>query len=623
MIPEESYLWKFPKEMEDAGLEDNGFTDPFRYVPDPRVLHAGRIVISRLAEWASMPEGTPEKTIERSFAEGKMLGVLICRTGFLAAFSGTVKGSGGVTSSVDGFVPPIIDLTNEQGYFKINEAAITRLNKELKILSSSPAYNAIKTELINAQATRDAEIEALQDQIRLAKIQRDKIRNESTDPSKLDGLIRESQFQKAELKRCKDRWKDRIYEIENQISEFEATIRDLKARRAEQSDALQKWIFENAIVHNGAGESLSIWEIFSCGGLTPPGGTGDCAAPKLLNYAFAHGLEPLAMGEFWYGASPDTAVRTHGHFYPSCTSKCGPLLGYMMKGLRHPIRSGATERSGMTDTSLPTPICNLYEDESIIVVEKPSGIPSVPGLDGRNSLQELLTSQSNEIHAVHRLDMDTSGVMVFAKTSEAAVNLRRQFEEHTIRKTYMARVSNNIINPPVGRYVETVLPPWPQGVVSDQQTALWAFAASRCQQWEGLSLHTVLREESTVSRKGTIDLPLAPDYDERPRQKVDFNQGKEAHTEYEVVRNNQNGTSDLLLYPHTGRTHQLRVHCAHHLGLGRPIVGDLLYGGYSVFDNKASEPAHPARLCLHALSITFRHPLTAEELTFTSEKLAY
>lgn len=564
MIPEESYLWKFPKEMEDAGLEDNGFTDPFRYVPDPRVLHAGRIVISRLAEWASMPEGRPEKTIERSFAEGKMLGVLICRTGFLAAFSGTVKGSdGSVTASVDGFVPPIIDLTDEQGYFKINEAAITRLNKELKILSSSPAYNAIKTELINAQATRDAEIEALQDQIRLAKIQRDKIRNESTDPSKLDGLIRESQFQKAELKRCKDRWKDRIYEIENQISEFEATIRVLKARRAEQSDALQKWIFENAIVHNGAGESLSIWEIFSCGGLTPPGGTGDCAAPKLLNYAFAHGLEPLAMGEFWYGASPDTAVRTHGHFYPSCTSKCGPLLGYMMKGLRHPITG---------TTSLPTPIGNLFEDDSIIVVEKPSGMPSVPGLDGRNSLQELLTSQSNEIHAVHRLDMDTSGVMVFAKTAEAAVNLRRQFEEHTIRKTYMARVS-----------ADTDIP----------------------------------------SGKGAIDLPLSPDYDERPRQKIDFRQGKPAYTEYEIIRNHEDGTADLLLYPHTGRTHQLRVHCAHHLGLGRPIVGDLLYGGYSVFDNKAIEPAHPSRLCLHALSITFRHPETGQELTFTSDRLSY
>lgn len=594
MIPEESYLWKFPKEMEDAGLEDNGFTDPFRYVPDPRVLHAGRIVISRLAEWASMPEGTPEKTIERSFAEGKMLGVLICRAGFLAAFSGTVKGPDGVTSSVDGFVPPIIDLTDEQGYFKINEAAITRLNKELEILSSSPAYNAIKTELINAQATRDAEIEALQDQIRLAKIQRDKIRNESTDPSKLDELIRESQFQKAELKRCKDRWKDRICGIENRISEFEATIRDLKARRAEQSDALQKWIFENAIVHNGAGESSSIWEIFSRGGLTPPGGTGDCAAPKLLNYAFAHGLKPLAMGEFWYGASPDTAVRTHGHFYPSCTSKCGPLLGYMMKGLRLPVKPAMTEKGTLRI---------LFEDESLIVVEKPSGMPSVPGLDGRTSAQEIL---GDRYHVVHRLDMDTSGVMIFAKTPEDAVNLRRQFEEHTVRKTYIAKVSAD----------------------------------------------TVSQTGSSKTGKGAIDLPLSPDYDERPRQKVDFNQGKEAYTEYEVVRNNQDGTSDLLLYPHTGRTHQLRVHCAHHLGLGRPIVGDLLYGAHSVDDvtgnaqfsqaaisgdanighSAISREAHPGlgathshanRLCLHAQSITFRHPATGEQMTFTSDTLSY
>jgi tRNA pseudouridine32 synthase/23S rRNA pseudouridine746 synthase len=222
----------------------------------------------------------------------------------------------------------------------------------------------------------------------------------------------------------------------------------------------------------------------------------------------------------------------------------------------------------------------LFEDESLIVVEKTSGMPSVPGLDGRNSLQELLTSQSNEIHAVHRLDMDTSGVMVFAKTSEAAVNLRRQFEEHTIRKTYMARVS-----------ADTDIP--------------------------------------SKTGKGTIDLPLSPDYDERPRQKIDFRQGKPAYTEYEIIRNHEDGTADLLLYPHTGRTHQLRVHCAHHLGLGRPIVGDLLYGGHSVYDCNTdnrmatSTKGVPGRLCLHALSITFRHPLTAEELTFTSDKLSY
>lgn len=583
MISEKPYLWNFSEDVDFERLAGTGFTDPFRYVPDPLTLHAGQMIISRLAEWASMAEGTHERALERSFAEGKMLGVLVCRTGFLAAFSGTVKGQDGkVTASVDGFVPPIIDLTEKKGHFKRKEAVISLLNKEIETILSSPEYNGLKKELLDASSARDTEIENLQNRIRFAKMQRDEIRSETADPSKLDELIRESQFQKAELKRCKDRWKAHISGIEERLREFEDTIRDLKTERSAKSDALQKWIFENAVVHNGEGESSSIWDIFSAGGLVPPGGTGECAAPKLLNYAFTHGLEPLAMGEFWYGSSPDTAVRTHGNFYPSCTSKCGPLLAYMTKGLRSPVKPEVTQ------TSLPTTIGNLYEDDSIIIVEKPSGMPSVPGLDGRISLQEILSYRmevQNEstlatIHAVHRLDMDTSGVMVFAKTAEAAVNLRRQFEEHTIRKTYMARVSAG-----------TDIP--------------------------------------SKTGKGAIDLPLSPDYDERPRQKIDFRQGKPAHTEYEIVRINEDGTADLLLHPHTGRTHQLRVHCAHHLGLGRPIVGDLLYGGHSVYDCNAdnrmatSTKGVPGRLCLHALSITFRHPETGQELTFTSDRLSY
>ena len=599
MIQEKSYLWSFPAEAGCTCLPDTGFTDPFRYIPDKLVKLAGQLVIDRLAQWASLPEGSPERHIESSFAEGKMLGVLVCRTGFLAAFSGTVKGpEGRVTASVDGFVPPIIDLTEDNGHFKRKEAVITQMNKAIEILSASTELEELKKELQEASEKRDAEIENLQNRIRFSKMQRDEIRSETADPGKLDELIRESQFQKAELKRCKDRWKSHISEIKDRINEFEDTINDLKVRRSAKSDTLQKWIFENAIVRNRAGESSSIWEIFSRKGLIPPGGTGDCAAPKLLNYAFFHGLEPLAMGEFWYGTSPDTAVRTHGHFYPSCTSKCGPLLGYMMKGLRspvepvmtyrHPLMSGVTQKSEATESSLPTTFGNLYEDESIIVVEKPSGMPSVPGLDGRISLQEILTSgmagrndsSPGTIHAVHRLDMDTSGVMVFAKSAEAAVNLRRQFEDHTVRKTYMAKVSP-----------DTDIP--------------------------------------SKTGKGAIDLPLSPDYDERPRQKVDFTQGKPAHTEYETIRTNEDGTSDILLYPYTGRTHQLRVHCAHHLGLGRPIVGDLLYGGHSVYEcnrgncMETNTKVLPGRLCLHALSITFLHPETGQELTFTSDRLSY
>ena len=599
MIQEKSYLWSFPAEAGCTCLPDTGFTDPFRYIPDKLVKLAGQLVIDRLAQWASLPEGSPERHIESSFAEGKMLGVLVCRTGFLAAFSGTVKGpEGRVTASVDGFVPPIIDLTEDNGHFKRKEAVITQMNKAIDILSACPEFEDLKKELQEASEKRDEEIENLQNRIRFSKMQRDEIRSETADPARLEELIRESQFQKAELKRCKDRWKSHISEIKDRINEFEDTINDLKARRSAKSDTLQKWIFENAIVRNRAGESSSIWEIFSREGLIPPGGTGDCAAPKLLNYAFFHGLEPLAMGEFWYGTSPDTAVRTHGHFYPSCTSKCGPLLGYMMKGLRspvepvmtyrHPLMSGVTQKSEATESSLPTTFGNLYEDESIIVVEKPSGMPSVPGLDGRISLQEILTSgmagrndsSPGTIHAVHRLDMDTSGVMVFAKSAEAAVNLRKQFEEHTIRKTYMAKVSP-----------DTDIP--------------------------------------SKTGKGAIDLPLSPDYDERPRQKVDFTQGKPAHTEYEIIRTNEDGTSDILLYPYTGRTHQLRVHCAHHLGLGRPIVGDLLYGGHSVYEcnsgncMETNTKVLPGRLCLHALSITFLHPETGQELTFTSDRLSY
>jgi tRNA pseudouridine32 synthase/23S rRNA pseudouridine746 synthase len=599
MIQEKSYLWSLPAETGCTCLPDTGFTDPFRYIPDKLVKLAGQLVIDRLAQWASLPEGSPERHIESSFAEGKMLGVLVCRTGFLAAFSGTVKGpEGRVTASVDGFVPPIIDLTEDNGHFKRKEAVITQMNKAIEILSASTELEELRKEFQEASEKRDAEIETLQNRIRFSKMQRDEIRSETADPARLEELIRESQFQKAELKRCKDRWKSHISKIKDRINEFEDTINDLKARRSAKSDTLQKWIFENAIVNNGAGESSSIWEIFSREGLIPPGGTGDCAAPKLLNYAFIHGLEPLAMGEFWYGTSPDTAVRTHGHFYPSCTSKCGPLLGYMMKGLRspvepvmtyrHPLMSGVTQKSEATESSLPTTFVNLYEDESIIVVEKPSGMPSVPGLDGRISLQEMLTSgmagrndsSPGTIHAVHRLDMDTSGVMVFAKSAEAAVNLRRQFEDHTVRKTYMAKVSP-----------DTDIP--------------------------------------SKTGKGTIDLPLSPDYDERPRQKVDFTQGKPAHTEYETIRTNEDGTSDILLYPYTGRTHQLRVHCAHHLGLGRPIVGDLLYGGHSVYEcnNGNCMETHtkglPERLCLHALSITFLHPETGQELTFTSDRLSY
>ena len=561
------------------------FTNPFRYSPHPLVKKAAGEVMDMMME------------SQINETDGKMLGVLICRPMqgtnikrinhlhtlncestnnpifYIAAFSGTVHGADGkVTSTIDGFVPPIIDLTDPNGYFKRKEAEISQLNRRISDLAASSKLNNLKASLVKAQKGRDEEIAQMQNRINFSKMRRDEIRSETADSNILEELIRESQFQKAELKRIKDKWKSSISEIESEIAEAQNEITDLKSLRASMSDELQKWIFESAIVHSASGESTSIWDLFQSQGLTPPGGTGDCAAPKLLEYAYKNKLQPLAMGEFWYGKSPETAVRTHGHFYPSCTSKCGPLLGYMMKGLD-------VEQEIKSVTQSPVII---HEDESIIVVEKPSGMPSVPGLDGRTSLQEWLESQqSKSTIAVHRLDMDTSGVMVFAKTRDAEIDLKKQFEEHSVRKTYIARLTS--------RFIQS-------------------------------------NELKSPTTRSSIDLPLSADYDERPRQKVDFKQGKPAHTEYEISAVNPDGTVDILLYPHTGRTHQLRVHCAHTLGLGCPIVGDLLYGAHTCLSPAMTDSStnySTDRLCLHALSITFRHPDTGAELTFSSQKLCF
>lgn len=584
-------------------LETGTFTDPFRYVPHTLVQKAAEEVIDMLTEWKNEPEGSPNHELEKSFAEGKMLGVLAVTPDkcpdrslyYLAAFSGTVrKADGSTTSTVKGFVPPIIDLTESDCHFKIKESEISALNRKISEMEDSPRLKRLRLDAEKAKTERDLQIADMQTHICFSKMRRDEIRTETADAGILEDLIKESRFQKAELKRLKDKWKSTISEIESEILKEENEIRHLKTLRSKMSDSLQMWIFKNAEVHNAEGGSTTILDLFESHGLIPPGGTGDCAAPKLLEYAYRNGLKPLAMGEFWYGKPSQTAVRLQGHFYPSCTSKCGPLLGYMLKGLT----VGPGRQTGCCESELPPHI--IYSDEAIIVVEKPSGMPSVPGLDGRKSLQDWLADKfpQSQIHQVHRLDMDTSGVMVFARTEAAAAGLRAQFENRTVRKTYKARIS-----PPCCSTEETVPLPWPQ----------WEGPGPK--EREGLFLQCCSTEKS-----GVVELPIMADYDERPRQKVDFKQGKPAHTEYQIISNNPDGTSDLLLHPVTGRTHQLRVHCAHALGLGRPILGDLLYGGFRT-GKKGGRNAD--RLCLHALSISFLHPVSGTPMHFTSERATF
>ena len=326
----------------------------------------------------------------------------------------------------------------------------------------------------------------------------------------------------------------------------------------EKSQRLQRWLFERYRVRNGKGETRSIYDIFADRGLIPPGGTGDCAAPKLLQHAFLNGCKPLAIGEFWYGRPPRKEVRREGCFYPACTGKCGPLLGWMLQGVEvepNPLESDALWR-------LDRPVIR-YEDETLVVVEKPAGMLAVPGRTPRLSLAGWLEKECGcPIYPGHRLDMDTSGLMVFAKDVPAQTALQQQFENRQVTKAYLARLVP-------GRPVEP--------------------------------------------KTGTISLPLMPDYYDRPRQMVDPLHGKPSVTGYELLRDNPDGTALVRLVPHTGRTHQLRVHCAHESGLGRPIVGDRLYGGIKAGADLSG------RLMLHAAYLSFRHPVSTVRMTFRSE----
>ena len=529
------------------------FTNPFRYIPEPSVEHAARLLMSRIES---------SEILSGMFSEGKMLGVLVVRDRsgkefFISGFSGNAAGQ----SIIDGFVPPIYDLCYPDGHFKKEEREITLINDAVKAAESNGELEQMRSQIQKLCNEFDAAADEFKKEAAVHKKQREMIRTSGVSEEIISQITKEAQKEKADLKRLKVSYRTRIAELQDRLRCKEEDIALLKKERKERSDRLQEWIFKQYVVHNALGESASIFDIFASQGQVPPAGTGECAAPKLLEYAYRNGLRPVAMGEFWFGKSPGTAVRTHGHFYPSCTSKCGPLLGFMLKGLD-------IQQDKSTDEGYTT----LYSDKHLTVVSKPSGMPSVPGLDGKISLAEILQRDlQRKIYPVHRLDMDTSGLMVYSFDKDVAENLQRQFENHSIEKEYIARLSP-------GRAVEA---------------------------------------------EGTINLPLGPDYDERPRQKVDRVNGKLSITRYKVLNINDDGTVDILFRPSTGRTHQLRVHSAHCSGLGRPIVGDLLYGGYGVQNcssycscNESNRRNSEERLHLHARKLGFTHPVSGERLIF-------
>lgn len=543
---------------------------------------------------------------------GKMYGVLVVEApggylAFLAAHSGLLGGR----NDWPFFVPPVFDAQQPDGHFKIKEGEISSMNRRIAELMQRPQLFEARQRLEQVRQQTDRVIAQEREEVKARKARRDTMRREQPqmDDATKAMLIRESQHDKAQLRRLMKSCEASVAEHQEALDVLEREIEALKRERREGSDALQRWLFDQYVMLNAKGMRRTLIDIFArFNGTLPPAGAGDCCAPKLLQFAYAHNLRPVSLAEFWLGAPPPTEVRRHLQFYPPCRSKCYPILQFMLQGLDAPLpgaeevyplreEGGGTtndEKASLDDkASIDTNEAHadkaslddngfldaqghiykkcgaslhiIYEDEQTAVVSKPSGMLSVPGKSCRLSVESIVREHygiaADVPVIVHRLDMDTSGLLLIARTREAHKALQQQFLDHTISKSYLALL---------------------EGVPHEGLTG------------EHVAWHS--------SHTGTITLPLRPDLDDRPRQLVDFVHGKPAVTRFRLLKV-IDGHQLIALTPVTGRTHQLRMHCAHHLGLNCPILGDPLYGN-------AIEPSAniAQRLYLHAEHITFRHP---------------
>lgn len=536
---------RFKKDISSVSLPTS-FNNPFHYSPHTLCVWAAD-------ELRLLLRGDPRLAADA--ATGKMMGVLVVRNvagevGYLAGFSGLLCGS----NRQAGFVPPVFDFLAPDGCFKREEAAITAINHKIAEIERSDEYHSAVEAVAHSECDAHETIAARKQQYAANKKARDEKRASGTaTAAELEALIHQSRFEKAELKRLARACNEQVESARALLLPFTQRIAALAAERKQRSAALQEWLFTQFKVLNGRGEKASLLQIFATyTGALPPAGAGECAAPKMLHYAYENNMQPLAMAEFWVGASPTGEVRRDGFFYPSCKSKCYPILSYMLQGID--VEESALERGGDNLSAIKV----VYEDDSLIVVDKPHGVLSVPGIVGGSSVQDWLRStyKSNDIFVVHRLDMGTSGLLVAARSMDVFKAMQGLFASRDVEKRYVALLNG---------------------------------VPQQCE--------------------GEITLPLMPDYDHRPCQKVSFEEGKPAKTIFKLLRNVQCGSSEcalMLLQPVTGRTHQLRVHCAHHMGLNVPIVGDTLYG------------ATAERLMLHASYVAFRHPVSGRRVEFSS-----
>ena len=498
-------LHRFSIDIKDIELPKQ-FTYPFHYTPHPLCKAAASEVQEYLAthlEW------------HKELQDGKMFGVMVVKDsnneiGFLAAFSGNLAGS----NSHGYFVPAVYDMLQPGDFFKREEAEISAINRKITELNSSDSFLAAKSFWLQEKEACDEELKQIKLRLAEGKVTRNKLRESGSYNEQ--ALILASQRENAEAQRQKRQIKERMERATSQVAELQATIDNLKQERQQRSAALQMALFAEFRMLNALGQESDLCEIFApTAQQTPPAGAGECAAPKLLQYAYRNGLQPLCMAEFWWGDSPKGEVRQHGNYYPACNGKCKPILGHMLKGLD-------VEPNPLMEIAPPEPKI-IWEDDDLVAIDKPSGMLSVRGKSGVRSAEEWAHERYPEAMIVHRLDQSTSGILVIAKHKVAHEALQKQFISRTVKKSYVALL-------------------------------------------DGIIPHA----------EGEIHLPLKLDYEHRPRQMV-AEDGRAAHTIYKV-ESIENGRARVRFYPITGRTHQLRVHAAHAQGLGTPIVGDDIYG---------------------------------------------
>lgn len=539
----------------EVGIDDQlpkKFTFPFYYEPHPLCVAAAHEVQQYLKSQSDFKHNFGLVDGAEGLVIGKMFGVMIVKSkngeiGYLAGFSGKL----GEQNFHKGFVPPIFDTLSVSGFYKKGEERLNAMTVQIDALEASEAYRNSKLYLNDLKTQAEKEIKDYKQFLKTQKQLRNDKRFQARKSLKQDeleqfelNLDKESIALHYQLKHMKLKWKDRLEKAENQVSQFENKINQVKEERKRLSGKLQKQLHQSYSFLNANGEQRDLLDIFD---VQPPAAAGECAAPKLFQFAYEQQLEPIAMAEFWWGASPKSQVRKHKQFYPACRSKCEPILGHMMKGL------DVDENPILNQINYKVELDIIFEDNYLLVVNKPEEVLSVPGKTISdsilNSLKTYLPESKGPI-LVHRLDMSTSGILIAAKNEKTFKNLQKQFINRTVKKRYIALLDGELTH-----------------------------------------------------AKGKIDLPLRVDLDNRPCQLVCYEHGKSAQTEYELI-GIEDGKSRVYFYPITGRTHQLRVHAAHQLGLNTPIVGDDLYG------------AKGKRLHLHAEQITLDHPVKKKKVTF-------